>query len=603
MKRLLMLCLLALPAWAQEAEPLPETTDVIAVEPLREDAAPQAISEAPMATQLEEIVVTATKRATSVREIPATVTALSGEDLEREGVQSIDQIVTLVPGVNLTDDGLGQAKRVTIRGVAADVNVNFTAGTLFGDIPFSDTFIPKVQLDPNPFDMATVEILKGPQGTLFGGSGLNGMIRYVPETPQFGETAVKYFAQFSDYVDDGGAGWTYGGVLNAPIGDDIAAVRLMAFNRDGPGFIDDTQSGKRDVNQTDQYGWRAMLGWHPDSDWRVSLMLVGQHTLQNDVAFTNNGDGRLERSTTPRPSPVETDYKLANLGIERAFEWADLISQTSVFEKEYQAFLESSRIVPGGQIPILGIAGYNHSNAFVQELRLVSADDGDSPWKWLGGLFYYRSDLFDCSDGALELPGLPIFPLPGLLARPCDENLGTAGGKLIPIHLEADLTLIEKAVFGEITRRLGERTEVTLGARYYQTESEGVITTAGALYAAQTGLTETRRPGEVKENGISPKASVSVRLNDDVLSYLTVSRGFRFGGIQLNSSTLTTAVPETFDSDSLWNYEIGVRSEWFDRTLFLDTSIYFIDWTDPQVFQQTRDGLATFIDNVGGVNG
>ncbi|HKY89487.1 MAG TPA: TonB-dependent receptor [Nevskiaceae bacterium] len=591
-------------AWAQE----PVTTEelpVVPVEPEQEaQAAPPADEAAPV--QLEEIVVTATKRAEPVREIPASISVLTGESLEQEGVQQIDQIVAKVPGVNLTDDGLGQPKRVTIRGIAADVNANFTAGTLFGDIPFSDSFVPKVQLDPNPFDMATVEVLKGPQGTLFGGSGLNGMIRYVPEAPDLEEFQLKYFTQLTSYPGNGDSGWSYGAAANAPFADNTAAVRVMGFHRTTPGFVDDTQSGKDDVNETSQYGFRGILAWQPNEDWKVSLMGAHQRTEQDDVGFTDNRDGDLTRGNTPRPSPTESEYSLANLAIERSFDWATLMSQTSWFDKKFDAFLDASRIALGGVVPILTAVDDNHSKGWAQEFRAVSASD-DSRWKWLAGAFYFDMDLYDCAEigageGYPDLPPVPLLEELGLLATPCSGNASKLEGQLDIAQLLANVTLKETAVFGELTRELGDDWDATLGARVYQTKSGGTVANNGLLYTtAQNQTGSGVRDATVKEEGISPKASIVFHPTRDFRAYLTASRGFRFGGPQLGASTPTTEVPEVYKSDKLWNYELGVRTDWFDQALRVDGAAYYIDWKDAQVSQQSSDTLVVYIDNVGGV--
>ncbi|WP_162932290.1 TonB-dependent receptor plug domain-containing protein [Solimonas sp. K1W22B-7] len=138
-------------------------------------------------------MVTATKRDKALSEIPASIVSVSAEELERRGIQGVEDIVKLVPGVNLTAD-LG-IPRITIRGIAAETGTNLTTGVLFGNISFVDSYVPVVALDPNPFDLQSVEILKGPQGTLFGASALNGAIRYVPAPPQFGEMTARYFTQ------------------------------------------------------------------------------------------------------------------------------------------------------------------------------------------------------------------------------------------------------------------------------------------------------------------------------------------------------------------------------------------------------------------------
>nr|WP_301334206.1 TonB-dependent receptor [Solimonas sp. SE-A11] len=594
------------PASPATAATTPAELDVIPVD-VKEAEPRQNLTEKRPPTQLEEIVVTATKRAAPVRDIPATINVLSGEQLEREGIQSVDQIVMQVPGVNLTDEGSGgQAKRITIRGVSTGLGVNPTAGTLFGDIPFSDPFAPKVQLDPNPFDMATVEVLKGPQGTLFGGTGLNGLIRYVPEAANVNAFQLKYFSQFNAYPGNGGDGWSYGAAVNMPFADNTAAVRIMGFQRQSPGYTDDRYNDRKDVNKLEQYGYRAMMTWLPSDQWKVSLTAATQHTTEDDIPYTDNYDGQLSHGDSPRPSPGESSYTLGSLTIERSFDWGELLSQTSYFEKQFDIFLEASRAV-GGFLPLLAGSNANRSDGMTQELRAVSAP-GDSPWRWLAGAFYYKTSLYDCSDigAASGLPTLPIrIPglLEGLLPNPCPENAGRLSGTLNIASLTGEVDLEEKALFGEVTRELGESWEATLGARAYWIQSDGAITSAGAVYSSQNNFMKVTRERGVGENGISPKASIVFSPTDDLRAYLTVSRGFRFGGPQLAASTPTSDVPEVYKSDSLWNYELGLRTDWFDRSLRIDLSAYHLDWKDPQVFQLDRVATLNFIDNVGGAEG
>lgn len=588
---------------APETEKLP-TEKAVATEPAR----------------LQEVVVTATKRATPVRKIAGTVNVLSGEDLEREGVQSIDEIVSRVPGVNLTDDGTGgTAKRITIRGISTGFGVNPTTGTFFGDIPFSDPFSPKVSLDANPFDIATVEVLKGPQGTLFGGTGLNGLLRYVPEPPNLDEVQLKYYTQLQSYPGNGGSDWNYGGVVNAPFANNKAALRLVGFRRKSPGYVDNTRAGgKPDVNTLEQDGVRGSLTWLPAERWSVGLVGTMQKTYDNDLAYTDNYEGRLEHSNSPRPSPAVYSYALGTLSVQRELDWGQLISQTSYLEKKFNIFLEASRAL-GGFVPILAAADDNHSNGITQELRLLYSPR-QSPWKALVGAFYYNLDLYDCASvGAGQ--GLPsvinLGPLTGLLpsspldpylngtvvTSPCAGNLSRIGDEIVIGELIGDIRLQEKAVFGELTRKLGQHFEATLGARVYRVQTEGTVTTAGALYAtANQGRAESR-DASVTEQGFSPKASIAFFPTRNFRTYATISRGFRFGGPQIAASTPTTDVPEFYKSDSIWNYELGVRTDWLDRTLRFDASAYYLDWKDPQVFQRSSDNLVSFIDNVGGAKG
>src|SRR5262249_47466632 len=134
-------------------------------------------------------------------------------------------------------------------------------------------------------------------------------------------------------------------------------------------------------------------------------------------------------------------------------------------------------------------------------------------------------------------------------------------------------------------------------------KTDGTVSFAGLLYASSNLGMPASRDARVTENGLSPKASIAFTPTDDLRFYLTASRGFRFGGPQIAASTLTTDVPSTYESDSLWTYELGVRSDWLDRSLRIDASAYRIDWNKPQVFQISGDGLTNYIDNVGGVKG
>ena len=589
-----------------DAPPATETVDTIPVPQRAESATPANSEPRRSSPHLEEIVVTATKREESLRDIPATVNVLKGDDLERQGVQSIEQIVSQVPGVNLTDEGTGgTAKRITIRGISTGMGVNPTAGMLLGDIPFSDPFIPKVSLDTNPFDIATVEVLKGPQGTLFGGTGLNGMIRYVPQAPQLDEFRVKYYGQRQSYPGNGGSAWNYGGMVNVPFADHTAGVRLVAFHRESPGYVDDTRDGgKPDVNTLGQYGFRGELTWLPAEYWKIALMATTQHTNDDDLSYTSNYNGQLQHSDSPRPSPAKSSYTLGSLNIEREFDWGTVISQSSYFQKKFNIFLEASRAATG-VLPILAGADANHSKGMTQEFRLVSTP-GDSPWKWLAGAFYYKLHLYDCASvGALE--GLPSLPIPGglegLVANPCPGNQSRIGDELIIGQLIGDVDIKEKALFGELTRKFGDYWDLTLGGRGYHIESGGTVSTSGALYASSNNFMPVSRDAGVAQRGFSPKASITFHPTDELRAYFTVSRGFRFGGPQIAASTPTTTVPPFYKSDSLMNYELGLRTDWLDQTLTVDASAYHIDWKNPQVFQITADRQTNFIDNVGGAKG
>ncbi|HEY1076908.1 MAG TPA: TonB-dependent receptor, partial [Fontimonas sp.] len=577
--------------------------EVLPVIPVAPAAAPPTDIKAPpaTATQLEEIVVTATKRAANVRDIPASIAALSGEELEQRGAQDTADIVKLVPGVNLTSTG-DSPPRITIRGISSDIGTGPTTGVLLGNVSFTETYSPVVALDPNPFDMASVEVLKGPQGTLFGASALNGAVRYVPNAPRFDEFEVKWFGQYTS-VHEGDAGATYGAAINLPLYSDALALRLMAFDRTAPGYIDNTRIDIEDTNRTDQQGARALLGWRPDYKWDVLLTTVWQDTKYADVGIADNDEGRLETNDRPRVSPNHVNYSMADLTVTYNGDWAQFVSDTSFIDKSGRNFFEaSSRTTGTGLLPLVAQQYAGDSSTYGQEFRLVSPESTDSRWKWVTGVFAWQQELTNTLTVPVAADLAVLSPVIAALPEAL-RTLFTEDGTLKVLQGTADVRVRELAVFGEATRQLGEDFELTLGGRLYRTTSGGTNTQSGAFVAVSTGQSPYVIEDEIEEQGFNPKASLLWHINDDILTYALVSKGFRVGGIQngLTTPLSSEQAPLTFKSDTLWNYELGVRTQFFDNTLRMDLTGFWVDWKDPQSLQQDGSGLVVFMDNVGGV--
>lgn len=553
---------------------------------------------------LEEVIVTATKREEPLREIPASIVALTSEQLEARGVQGLEDIARLVPGVNLTKPG-DSALRVTIRGIAAEAGTNPTAGTLFENTSFSDAYLQRVTLDPHPFDLASVEVLKGPQGTLFGAGALNGMIRYMPQLPQFGVWTSRYFAQYSE-LSEGSSEVGYGAVLNGPLGsNEQAAFRIMAFNRDGGGYIDNLRTGGDDANEREQTGARGILQWRPNESWDVRLMYAWQQTQDDDSTTTDNADGRLSVSNRPRTSPSYSKYDLTSLHVEYGFDAATLVSETAYVEKSSNStFDNSSRLLPGGALPILMQRDTSRTQTWSQELRLVSTSDPDDRWRWVVGAFASRQDVDYSLSYLLGDPTLPDAAVAGLLNLAGGlGDVWLAVGRPNYVNALTDVRIEERAVFADVTRKLGEQWELSLGGRFYQTESGGTAQQNGLLLYALGFNGSHLLDDSLSDDGFNPRLSLLWHASDDVLAYGTVSRGFRVGGVQpfLTTPLNPVRAPDTFKSDSIWNYEAGIRTQWLDRTLFVDLTAFFEKWSDPQSFQVDITGLTTYIDNVGGV--
>lgn len=599
------------PLLAQDAEPEPlAEAEILPTIPVNSLQEPEPLSEESDAPEvIEEITVTATKREQSIREIPASVSAVSGEDLEQQGVQGVEDLSRLVPGVSVTTPGEGNM-RVTVRGIAALPGTNLTTGVLYGDVSFNDSYLPSVTLDPNPFDLKSVEVLKGPQGTLFGAGALNGAVRYVPEPPKLGEWETRWFVQYTA-VDHGDDAPIYGAAVNVPIVGDTAALRVMAFDRRSPGYIDNTQI-ERDANDIEQQGVRAILAWNPDEEWDTALTYAYQLSDTGDAMVADNLDGDLKTDNRPRLSTVNVEYHFVDLTVKRHFDWADLVSDSAFVTKENAGFFDASSRLPGnGQTPIL-LAQPNTgaSDTWSQEFRLVSQNDADSPWTWVGGVFGFRQKI-DFTTGIAASTSLPggLAALPPALGAQLDALLpGVLGavnpqGEAVLADLAGNVEIDELALFGEVMRRLGEDWELTLGGRLYRTQSGGTVNQSGLLLAAANLDPESSINATVKEQGFNPKASLLWRPNDVLTVYTAASEGFRVGGVQpgFQAAASGQPAPDTFKSDTIWNYEAGVRTTSFGGALHFDVTAYYSDWKNPQTFQLGANGLTSFIDNAGGV--
>lgn len=550
--------------------------------------------------QIEEVIVSATKRDATLRDIPTSIAVLNGTAIEDAGASQLSDFLEQVPGISLNPVNADQ-NRLSIRGVAADTAnllTSQTAATLIGDTAFSDPFITAVSPDLNPFDLSTIEILKGPQGTLFGGSALSGAIRYVPNKPEMEAASAKAFYQHSE-VKDGDSAWLSGLAINAPLIPELA-IRLAGTERHSGGVIDDQRRELEDVDAIDQSSHRAALRWLPSDAWDINLFYLSQSTEQQDLLSADNLDGRRTRNTTAGPSAQETDFDISSIDLRYNNDWGSWVSLTSRINKYANQDLDGTRAVFDGADNAVRLLVEQDVSGLAQEFRWVSNDDGSHALHWVVGAFFldYEQTLFNGvrSSDLGNIVGLSL-NLPPALG-------GIVGGIIPPAALDlavinADIELQEKAVFGDLGWRISDQLELSLGLRWFDTETSGVLVSSGALILASTGSPEIENDASISEEGINPKMSIRYEFSDRLSVHAYIAKGFRFGGIQGLSDTPTTDINEVYESDELWNYEIGLRSAFFDNTLTVDATVFKIDWDKPQISQKTTDGLFNVIDNVG----
>jgi iron complex outermembrane recepter protein len=551
--------------------------------------------------QLAEVVVTATKREKSLRSIPESISSISGAELEQRNAQGVDDIARLVPGVNV-EEADSQPTRITVNGITSQTYTGFTVGVLFGDVSFTDEYIPLVSLDPQPFDLKNVEVLKGPQGTLFGASALNGAIRYVPNDARFDKWEARYFGQYSNY-----AGSTfkpeYGGVVNVPIGDTLA-FRLTGFERETPGYMTPLSIGTKDSNTINQGGLRGMLRWAPIDPLDVKLTYAWQNTHVADASATNNADGELTDTSRKRLSPSATAYTLADLNVSYDFDWAKLVSDSADVRKQMHSFNDASYTLPG-DLPIVAIAQQGASNTLSQELRLVSPNNPQSDWQWVGGLYFSQqkiNDLVEIPLGNSAIPTSTILPIISLILPGLGNSFTASDSEIEGSRTITNVTIREEALFGDLTRRFWHDLELTLGGRLYETDSSGLNVLSGALITATHLTLDVPDSANIREKAFNPHASLLWHVTPDIIGYVATAKGFRPGGVQSGAPGLPTdKVPALFHSDTIWDYEGGIRTQWFDRTVYFDVAGFYERWKDPQYHQNNASGLLSYVTNVGGV--
>lgn len=539
---------------------------------------------------LEEIVVTATKRKKSAREIPGSLTALRGEDLEKAGARDIKDYVMQAPGLTMDEGEQGEAlgRRMTIRGIGPGSGPlgNQTVGQFIGDAPMGDPFGNYGTPDLDPFDIKTVEILRGPQGTTFGASALNGAVRYVPNEPVPGEWSGRGFADYTgldhegSVNDHGDSGMSYGAAMNVPIGEQMA-FRASGVLQDVPGMIDNLQRDDDNSNSARKWSARGALRWEPLDRLSVNLLYLKQRLHMNDSLVADNPDGRLENDNKPGPSDIHFSFSLANGDLRYELDdWGTVVYQYTRQWKHGLGDIDTGLEATGSQgVEALRSQFDMDVKGSVQELRLVSPDGGD--WDWIVGVFGrdYEGDLQTWLHAGL---------------------VEAQHGQVVPLKAK------ETAIFGELTRRLGSHWEATAGLRKYDTRIHG------AFQAALGGVGVYDSLFDQEEKGLSPKVSLSYKTDDGLMAYATVARGFQFGGVNTplvipglsNFTNPVTGVPVplTFDSSVLWSYELGLRTDWLDRTLRADVAVFDIRWSKAQLSQNAGGATAySYIDNIGKV--
>ncbi|MBY8826343.1 TonB-dependent receptor [Sphingomonas colocasiae] len=547
-----------------------------------------------------EIIVTATKREESVRDVTGSISAVSQATLQRLNAQSLADYITRIPGVVFNDYQPGVSE-VVIRGVASttyhEANQT-TTGYYLNQVPLIEPGFPLVIPDVDSFDVNRVEVLRGPQGTLFGSSSLGGAVNYVVNEADAGRFDAGFEGNLASTRRAGGA-VNYGvkAMVNLPIVDDRLAVRLVALQRVDAGYLNNAALGKKGSNDLRVRGLRGSIVFTPTETTRISALSMYQEYDLDDQTYVFVLPGRNYERPNTEAEYQDTDFLMHSLKLEQELGFATLTAIGSYTEKHSSVLFDYSLGAFDGRTgtPILGI-GSGKSRTRYAELRLASP--GEGRFRWLIGANY--SHMRANGDDGLYLEGIGRY----IDAHPGDYG-GHAGNVIAPGDFYSRSSyasrVSEKAVFGEVSFDFTPQLTLTLGGRGFEYRTRP---SAQLLPNANLVPAFNYEPPADKQSGFIPKASLSFKPNDDIKIYALYSEGFRIGGINVFALPFPN-LPLTFGNDSTKNYELGARFDLIGRTLSLDVTAYHIDWGNiqarlfaPNDYGYTVNGGGAAIDGV-----
>ena len=563
--------------------------------------------------ELQEVLVTARKVTERLQDVPASIVALDANRLAASGATSLEDIGREVPGLNIVSAGPGQ-NQLIIRGLSSSGGGSTGAGSMVGfyidDTPIaaSTNISQTSSADPVLVDLARVEVLRGPQGTLYGASSMGGTVKYVTQQPVLGQLSGSTKVTLSG-TDGGGFNNEVDTVGNVPLVQNVAALRVAAFYRDNDGYIDRYNTDPADylsvlpgvvsknVNSERTYGTRVAVKVQPTDELTITPAAFVQHMAVGGESTFDVPAGSFANPLQNRllAEPIVDQTELYSLTVHDDLEPFSISSSTSYFIRQDRITEDESKVTDfffqsAGQTSVypvpVNITFPNHN--FTEELRL-----GLETGRVHGilGVFYQRVAGFSTYNW--ELPSGYIFEF----------------GDLFPGQSSIFQALInfkdsQKAVFSEINFDVTSKLKATVGGREFIQDQRQNILTAGALQGST--LTEDVAS---HATGFTPKYGLSYNIAPDVMAYAIASKGFREGGAfapvpasrcaaDLAQLGLSSA-PTQYKPDTLWNYELGAKTQWLEHRLTVNGDIYDIKWKQVQQPVNLLDCGFSFTGNFG----
>jgi outer membrane receptor protein involved in Fe transport len=564
---------------------------------------------------LEEVLVTATKRVQSLQEVGMSVTAVSETELQNMGIDSYLDFAVRIPnlGTAFQSDGRFDANSPSLRGVfgSGDKSSAATTGFYIDDVPVTSALQPRV------LDLERIEVLRGPQGSLYGARPMGGTIRLITQQPSLDASYGAVHTSLS-MVEDGDQNYAVDGNYNVPLIKDTLALRVAGYYGSLSGIYDrvydptwtNYQTGEevtgttpafpknKDVDDEDYWGGQVFLKWMVTENFSVTPKFMYQKIEADGLPFADVDPENME---TPRffdsEEPGEDEWWIASVVLNWSLKAGDITSTTAYYERETEEAEEEHTFLDfiygaAVGIPITPLESVLTTTSeyenFSHETRFTSSFEG--PWNFTVGIFYADNQFVRGYPPALQVGA--------------NDALNEAAGAQLDI-IPGDLIFItnqpedveELAIYGEVTWDVTDRLSLTAGGRWYDTEVDFLSVSDGF---ANGGPSEFS--GNQSESGFNPKVMASMNLTDDVNVYASAAKGFRIGGVngqlsptlcgeELDRVGLDPDQLRTYDSDDLWSYEAGIKSTLANNRVSLNAAVFFIDWNDALQVQRLACGF------------
>lgn len=545
---------------------------------LPESAAQADTTERP---EREEVIVTAQKRSEALQDVPVPVTAISADLLVSSNLLRVQDYYVRVPGLNMAPGDFHGAPQLAVRGVTTGGFSSPTVGVVIDDVPYGSSLgvtLGNEAPDFDPSELQRVELLRGPQGTLYGASSMGGLLKFVTVDPSTEKFSGRVHVGTSSVRNGDELGYNVRGSANVPISD-TWAVRASGFTRLDPGYVDNPVTGEEGINKSNVHGGRLSALWRPSEVFSVKLSAMFQNidTDGSSEIYRLPGVGDLQQRALLGTGVYDKDIRVYSVTMNADLGRFDLTSITGYNISEFRDSIDYTRFRGAGALAQFGVSGAALQNHFeteklTQEIRLTTplGDRADL----LFGVFYNDETTDPRQQNMMAV----------------DPATGRAVGALFYDTTPNEFT--EYAAFANLTLYVTDRFDVQFGGRLSHNEqsSHQIRTvTAGGSFAIPESSTE--------EDPFTYLVTPRFRITPDLMAYARLASGYRPGGP--NPNALLLGLPTAFEPDKTYNYEVGVKGNVMNGVLSYDASVYYIDWKDMQLQLISSGGQGYFANTSG----